>query len=315
VTIFEVPHNLSHSQTNNLVGDYCAAQYWYERVLGKPSRPGWAAIGGSALHASSEEWDWKLLEEGNTDDSPERLRELFGRALDAQIAEVEERTPYPREEWNLSGRTIKSKTSMDGGPNRKDEAWWREMGPEMLRLWTAWRLNSPWEIAVFPDPETGHDVVGIETEYWVEIGPAPSHGFIDRVFEQTIDGVVEYLVVDLKSGREPDDTAQLGSYRLGLQRRYGIDPRWGAYWLGGSGSTTPLTPLRDLWPDERVEQRYEKARRIQLAGDFTHKPSNLCGSCGVREYCPVAGGAKAAETIQPWSSEVEIRVAPPKSAH
>jgi hypothetical protein len=314
MTIFEIPNNLSHSQTSNLTGEYCGAAYFYERVLGKPSRPGWAAIGGSALHEASEKWDWAVVNEGVFEDGPEYLSSLFGAALDEQIERTEEKSPYPKEEWNLSGRTIKSKVSLDGGPNRKDEAWWREMGPEMLRLWAAWRMNSSWEIAVFDDPETGTPVVGIETEYWTEIGPAPSHGFVDRVFEQTIDGQPEYLVVDLKSGREPDDTAQLGSYRLGLQRRYGINPRFGAYWLGTSGATTPLTPLRELWPDARVEQRYEKARRIQLAGDFTHKPSNLCGSCGVRDYCPVANGAKAAETIQPWSPEVTIQVAPPKSA-
>ena len=127
MTVFEVPNNLSHSQTNNLIGDYCAAQYWYERVLGKPARPGWAAIGGSALHASSEAWDWGVLNEGEVSQDPDYLRRLFHEAFDKQIAEVEEYSPYPREEWNLSGRTIKTKTSMDGGPNRKDEAWWREI--------------------------------------------------------------------------------------------------------------------------------------------------------------------------------------------
>jgi len=311
--IYEVPNNLSFSQTSNLVGDYCGASYFYERVLGKPARPGWAMLGGSALHEASETWDWTVLNEGNIDQDPRYLHRIFGEAMDKQISRTEERTPYPKEEWNLSGRVIKTKTSLDGGPNRKDEAWWREMGPQMLFTWTSWRLNSAWEIATFEDPENGAPVVGIETEYWTEIGPAPSHGFVDRVFEMMVDGVMEYLVVDLKSGREPDDTAQLGSYRLGLQRRYGINPRWGAFWLGGTGATTPLTPLRDLWPDERVEQRYEKARRVQLAGDFTHKPSNLCGSCGVRDYCPIAGGSKAAATVQPWSKEVTIQVAPPKS--
>lgn len=313
MTVYEVPHNLSHSQVSNLTGEYCSSAYFYERVLGKPSRPGWAMLGGSALHEASEEWDWDLIEQGNADQDPERLSYLFGKALDKQIAETEARSPYPKDSWNLSGRTIKSKSTLDGGPNRKDEAWWREQGPVMLHLYASWRLNSGWDIAMVPDPESDRLITGIELEFWAQIGPAPVHGFIDRLFEKSIDGVTEYLVVDLKSGREPDDSAQLGTYRVGLQRSYGINPRWGTFWLGGTGATTALVDLRTMWPDERVDQRYHKARRTQLAGDFTHKPSNLCGSCGVRDWCPIVGGAKAGDVPQPWDPEVEIRVAAPKS--
>ena len=313
MVVYQVPNNLSYSQSSNLTGDYCGASYFYERVLGKPSRPGWNAVGGSALHTASERWDRETLT-GELDDSPDHLRALFLEAFDEAIAETEERTPYPRQEWSLAGRTVKTKVSLDGGPNRKDEAWWRQMGPEMLRTWTTWRLTTPWEIAVFEDPETGAEVFGIEVEYWAEMGGVPNHGFVDRVFERNVDGETEYLVVDLKSGREPDDTGQLGTYRVGLLRRFGIDPRWGAFWLGGSGSTTALTDLRRMWPEGRVDQRYAKARRTQLAGDFTHKPSNLCGSCGVRDWCPIVGGAKADEVPQPWDPDIEIRVKEPPVA-
>lgn len=313
MTVYEVPNNLSHSQTSNLTGEYCGASYFYERVLGKPSRPGWAMLGGSALHEASEAWDWGLLNDGNAAQDPEYLTELFGSALDKQIADTEKYSPFPKDEWNLSGRVIKTKTTLDGGPNRKDEAWWREQGPLMLFAWTSWRLGSGWEIAEFTDPENNTPVLGIETEFWAELGGVPCHGFVDRIFEKEFDGVMEYLVVDLKSGRQPDDTAQLGTYRLGLKRRFGIDPRWGTFWLGGTGATAALTDLRTMWPDGRVDQRYRKARRTQLAGDFTHKPSNLCGSCGVREYCPIVGGEKAAQVPQPWDEGIEIRVAAPKS--
>ena len=124
----------------------------------------------------------------------------------------------------------------------------------------------------------------------------------------------EQMVPTHNTGREPDDTGQLGTYRVGLLRRFGIDPRWGAFWLGGSGSTTALTDLRRMWPEGRVDQRYAKARRTQLAGDFTHKPSNLCGSCGVRDWCPIVGGAKADEVPQPWDPDIEIRVKEPPVA-
>jgi hypothetical protein len=304
VTVYEVPPHLSHSQSSNLLGEYCGASYWYERVLGKPSRPGWAMMGGSALHEGSEAWDWGVINEGLIDDSQEYLTRLFNDAFDKQIAETLEASPFPKEEWNRSGREIKTKVTMDGGPNKKDEAWWRAMGPEMLRLWTAWRLTSGWEIAHIGGETAEY---GIEVPFEVDVDGEPVRGYIDRVFERS----GEYLVVDLKSGRQPDDTSQLGVYRYGLAKQYGFSPRWGSFWLGGSGSATALTDLEKLWPDRRVEQRYRKARADQLAGFFIHKPSNLCGSCGVREYCPIVGGAKATDVPQPWEEGIEVRIAAP----
>lgn len=317
MTIYEVPAHMSHSQSSNLLGEYCGAAYWYERVLGKPSRPGWAMMGGSALHEASEAWDYGVIDDGLVDDSPEYLQTLFDAAFDKQIADTLEKSPFPREEWNVSGREIKTKVTMDGGPNRKDEAWWRAMGPEMLRLWVAWRLTSGWEIAVWNFDEDGHDrgiLHGIEVPFEVDVAGETVRGYVDRVLSRynPTTQATDYLVVDLKSGREPDDTSQLGIYRYGLAKQYGIDPEWGSFWLGGSGAATALTNLRALWPDARVEQRYRKARLIQLAGAFTHKPSNLCGSCGVREYCPIVSGAKASEVPQPWEEGIEIRIEEPR---
>jgi hypothetical protein len=48
-----------------------------------------------------------------------------------------------------------------------------------------------------------------------------------------------------------------------------------------------------------------------LAGEFDPKPSNLCGSCGVRQFCAEFGGEKAAQTPQPWTI-TEVRIAQAK---
>lgn len=298
-----MPAHLSQSQAQNLLGEYCSASYWYSRVLGKPEVPGWAMIGGSALHTASEVWDLALIDEGETDDSPARLRELFAAAFEDQIAKTEASSPYPSEEWQVSGRLIKSGNTKDGGPNKKDRAWWLEVGPEMLRLWTAWRLTSGWEIAWLRD-EDDNPVAGVEVPFSVELGGAPVIGYIDRVFQRGD----EFLVLDLKSGREPDSTAQLGTYAEGLLLNYGVRPRWGCYWLGGTGLSSSLVDLDVKWPSPRVHYRYAQARAAQLRGAFNHKPSNLCGSCGVRRYCPEFGGDLAASVPQPWDEGVEIRV-------
>lgn len=298
--VVEVPAHLSHSQSSNLTGEYCSASYFFERILGKPAIPGWAQIGGSALHTSSEDWDHAYLQgELLTDHAA-----LFARRFDEEIAKIEEFTNYPRDEWHRSGRQGVKHTP-SGGPNKKDEEWWRIEGPSMLAAYANWRLTSSWEIARIGDQW------GIEVPFEVELGGVPVRGYIDRVFRSVLGGVETFLVVDLKSGREPDSTAQLGTYRAGLVKQYEIDPLYGAYWLGGTGGSTAFTDLRAKWPLERVEKRFATARRRQLAGEFDAKPSNLCGSCGVREFCAEFGGSKAADTPQPWDV-AEVLVASPQ---
>lgn len=300
----EVPPWLSHSQCSSLIGESCPASYWFERVLGKPSIPGWAALGGSALHAASEDWDRLLLETGEANTDPSALAGMFGMSFDIEIQKTKDHTPYPMEEWHRSGRQS-AKNGPAGGPNKKDEAWWREYGPLMLASWVNWRLTSGWEIAFIqstaantPDGavvvESG--ILGIEVPFEVEMGGVPVKGYIDRVFER--DG--EFLVVDLKSGREPDYTSQLGTYRVGMMRQYGIDPRWGAYWLGGTGLSTSFTDLRERWPEERVDRRFATARRRQLAGEFDCSGCWICKQGGIRDYVANSGGSKAHTVPQPW---------------
>lgn len=305
--IVEFPNHLSHSQSNNLTGEYCAGQYFLERGLGKPSIPGWAAIGGSALHAASEDWDRRLIESGECVTDQSALSGMFAMSLDIEIQKTKDHTPYPVEEWHRSGRQS-AKNGPAGGPNKKDEAWWREQGPLMLASWVSWRLTSGWEIAQIWDEGSETWVSGIEVPFEQEMGGVPVRGYIDRVFERA----GEYLVVDLKSGREPDSTAQLGTYRVGMLRQYGIDPQYGAYWLGSTGLSTSLTDLRAKWPEARVDRRFATARRRQLAAEFDYKPSNLCGSCGVREWCAEFGGSKAGEVPQPWDV-TGVVIAEPKA--
>lgn len=292
-----VPAHLSFSQSSNLLGEYCPASWFFSRGLGLAERPGWAQVGGSALHSATEEWDRLMVERGECVIDGQAA--LFHIAFDMEIARTEEQSGFDRSEWRPSGRTA-ARVSMSGGPNKKDESWWRQQGPEMLAYYSSWRLASPWEISLMVS-DIG-ERWGIEVPFEVEMGGETVKGYIDRVFTLTDpqSGEQQHMVMDLKSGREPDSTAQLGTYRLGLIRQWDMDPQWGCYWLGGTGLATSFTDLRAKWPEARVDRRYATARRRQLAGEFDPKPSNLCGSCGVRDYCLEAGGEKAGSTPQPW---------------
>jgi putative RecB family exonuclease len=173
----------------------------------------------------------------------------------------------------------------------------------MLGRWVTWRMASGWEIAHLTNSE-GVEMPGIEIPFVIELGGVPIRGYVDRVFEQA----GRYLCIDLKSGSmEPKSAGQLGTYRAGVLKEYGVDTEQGAYWMARSGASTSLYDLRE-WTTERLDYTYREARAIQVRGAFMHRPSNMCGSCAFQKYCPEVSGELAATTPQPWQV-TEVRIA------
>jgi hypothetical protein len=294
-----------------LIGSYCPGQYFYGRVLGKPERPAWASVGGSAVHSATEDWDRRTVETGEFETDPEILRGYFETALDIEIRKTEDTSPFPRDEWRASGRVSKD------WPDKENEKWWRANGPTMVARWVTWRLTSGWEIAWLAVPtmiapidgqdepyEDYRTIPGIEIPFKIELGGVPIQGYVDRVFERN----GEYLCVDLKSGSmEPKTAGQLGTYRAGVLEEYGVDCTRGAFWMARSGASGPLHDLT-LWTPQRLDFTYREARAVQERGAFMHRASNLCGSCAFQKYCPEVNGELAAETMQPWQI-TEVRIA------
>jgi hypothetical protein len=104
----------------------------------------------------------------------------------------------------------------------------------------------------------------------------------------------------------------LVTYRVGLVDQWGVDPRWGYYWMGRKAQTTQSVDLQST-SLESVYHEYRISHQQRMAGFFRFKRSNLCGSCGVRDYCPKVGG-KYADTIrQPWEIDGPISLRFPQA--
>jgi hypothetical protein len=296
-TVIRLPQHLSHSQCSSL--QFCSWRYVLEKGLHVPQQPSWATVGGSGIHYATEVWDnWTLNGVWETDRG--QIEKLFHDQFDKAIAEREQQEPdFPKESWRASGRASKA------WPNKEDESWWRAEGPAMVMSWVTWRTNnSQWEIAMFGDQP------GIELECNPVIGGQPVKQFIDRAFtnpEQT-----DILLVDIKSGRAPDSQQQIGSYGLGLLETFGVEARWGSYWLARTGGTTAFEDMR-LWPRERLDDIYRKAQLQRELGLFLPKESNMCSGCSVKDACFAVGGVNSDLYPTPWQIEVEIK-SPPVSA-
>jgi putative RecB family exonuclease len=263
----------------------CSEQYRLEKAEGLPQgAPGWYNIGGTAVHSMTEADDvvrFTGTPHGKT----------FNDFFDEVADEAEAESGVPRSEWRAAGR----KTKAD--PIGEGEVWWRTNGPSFVASWARWLNNSPFVIYVTPDGEPA-----IELQYEQMIGEVPNKGTIDRVLQSTVDGSLG--VVDLKTGKEPDDALQLGTYAEHC-RSVGWPTNWGGYWMARTGI---LSGMHDMGPftGERLRYDYEQAWHGIQAGIYPAKPSGLCKNhCGVAQYC-YAGGQLRDPSYVPFQITPEV---------
>lgn len=310
-----VPAHLSYSQASTL--SECSGRYYLEKGARVPSRPIWASVGGTAAHTLTEILDRKLYDEGEHISDLSVIEEMFYAEFKTATANEEARSGFEAAEFTTTGRATKE------FPDKEGPLWWAAKGPGFVKSWVTFRDMVPYTIPSFDvvDPETGEvsPTLAIELKFDFAVPGLPPEvtvvGSIDRVLHRTLeDGSDEYVVVDLKFGsRDPLGEDQLVTYRTGLVHGWGVDPRWGYYWMGRKAQTTQPVDLQSS-PIEALHHDYVVAHEQRMAGHFRYKRSNLCGSCGVRDYCPKVGGKYAGTIRQPWeiSEPVSLRLPTPR---
>ncbi|WP_425474875.1 RecB family exonuclease [Nocardioides cheoyonin] len=187
--------------------------------------------------------------------------------------------------------------------------------------WEAIRDAEPSLTDLFPDDETGEEVVGwlascrtvldryftledprrlepAERELYVEAllgSKLLLRGFIDRL-DIAPDGRVR--IVDYKSGRIPPEAFeskalfQLRFYALVLWRTRGVVPEMLQLIYLGSGHILRYVPDEaDLLATERkVEAIWRAIRTAEESGDWRPSPGRLCSWCAHQALCPAYGG-------------------------
>jgi hypothetical protein len=279
-----LPAHLSYSQVTTML--HCGEQWRLSRGLHMPEAPAWALVGGSAVHKASEVYD---LMPGTTP-YVDRARQLFKDAFDECIADELIKAPEGFENpntWRASGRPSKQ------WPNKEDERWWRERGPEFVANWITWRQYSPLDIWRDDDGK-----LAVEFEATVEIAGLPVKVFIDRVMT----GPTGLVIVDLKSGANmPKDGMQLAIYAHAVKEVYGLDVQWGQFWDARNGSSSVSYSVNDF-PKARLDYIFGSVRKMQEQQLFIPNRTNMCVACGVRRYCRAFGGDLSADVEQPWET-------------
>lgn len=271
------PTTLSYSQKTTY--RRCGEQYRLERIFKVPQRPGWALLGGSAVHHASEDHDW-----GEFDG---RTMRTFDDYLDEEIAEKERDQPsFTKDQYKVSGRASAQ------WPNKEDEAWWRFHGPAMVNRYITWKSRLPWDIYLYGGKPA------IELKLEPVVGEATVVAYVDRVFQIRSTG--DLVVVDIKTGSRPiKTTVQLGDYKVGLEYTYGEPVKYGTHWMARSGEHGQLAIL-DAYTQDRMQFEYETFQYERDKGLFVANPGDACGLCSAQPWCYAQSGEFADQVRRPW---------------
>lgn len=171
----------------------------------------------------------------------------------------------------VGGRATKA------NPNKEDVTFWQNQGPKWVESYIEWRkLNSNWKIWHTPAGEAG-----IELALMPVVADVPVKMIIDRVFE--VDG--QLVIVDLKTAQQtPTSSLQLGFYKLGLEQTFGIEVKWGNYYMSRSSNTAEMIDLSG-YTFEKMEYLIKQFDTARKAGIFLPNTNNCQYMCGLTQHC------------------------------
>jgi hypothetical protein len=171
----------------------------------------------------------------------------------------------------IGGRSTKA------NPNKEDINFWQSSGPMWVEQYIAWRkANTNWKIWTTPDNRPA-----IELELIPVVADVPIKMVIDRVFE--VNG--QLVIVDLKTSQNtPTSTLQLGFYKLGLEQTFGMEIKWGNYYMSRGSNTVEMVDLSEYTYDkmEFLVKGFDKARK---AGIFLPNTNACQYMCGLTQHC------------------------------
>ena len=202
---------------------------------------------------------------------PDYILSVWQDAFKHEKERQEASTGIPGALWRAGGRATKA------NPDKENGLWWDDAGFGMLQKWATWRTGSHgWKLW-----SDGNGVPAIEIGMSPILGGVTVQMHIDRVMV-TPEG--ELIILDLKTGaRTPSSDLQLAFYAAGMEKTFGIRPKYGTYWMAREGTTTPLVDL-DFYSMEMIEQMvsdFDKARQAHLfIPNFNH-----CKMCDLTTRC------------------------------
>lgn len=244
----------------------CPYRYYLRRVARAWQRPAAWLAQGIAVHQAAEAW------------------ERSGRRMPLTEAQDVFRTSYAAETNRMCSTTPNLEFWFPSGPYAGEQDIERryQLGLEQVaRYVTYYSDHAPDEI-IWTTPD---GVPAVELAFDVELGGVRVRGLVDQVVIHPVHGL---LVRDIKSGNNPGDAFQLGTYAEAVRERYGVAVALGDYWMGRRGKPTVAYKL-DQWPRRRLAEAYREVDEGIKEERFDPQPDE--SKC---RFCPVATACRFA---------------------
>lgn len=194
--------------------------------------------------------------------------------FNAEVKRVQEESGKPPEEWKAAGRVTVA------NPNGEDVQFWQHDGLRQIKEYVKWIEQSGWQIATMPDGRPG-----IEWSADVHFGGTPVRFIIDAIYQVGED----LVIVDYKTGaRTPFGMIQMGLYASGIEKIYGIRPKWGAFYMTRKGTLSDLHALSHLSIDY-FEYVFETMNTNIQLGYYPPSVGDSCRTCSFVDKCPAMG--------------------------
>lgn len=258
------PPHRSVSQVHQY--ERCAYSYKLGRIDKVWERPAAWLAQGSAVHDAHEAWELSRRQMP-LDAMEDVYRAAYGGYIDSMLEST------PNIDWWFPSGPYEPMVDIERRFG---------IGLEQVAKIPAWYASHPEEVLwIAPD-----GTPGVELSFDIDLDGIRVRGYIDAI----IDNGEEIIVRDVKTGTQPGDDFQLGTYAVALSKEHDLLSFRGDYWMARTGKPTIPYDLR-YWGEERVTEVFHEVNDAIERGDFPPvSDPKICRMCSVAWACPHSAG-------------------------
>lgn len=213
--------------------------------------------------------------------------EVFAEEFDKAKRRDVAKSGFKPDTWFTAGR----------GKGGQGDDWWQENGPGLAKAFGDWWESTPdAKVWIAPDGRPA-----VELSLHVDFGGVSVVMYVDLVVQLGS----ALVVTDYKSGTtQPANLSQQGIYACGIEKTYGIRPKYGTLFMC-RGVGKEGEPKRFFLQPEPLDayqysipyftRQFQLLDQAERAGIFLPNPGDNCRQCGVNYACDAVGGADAAK--------------------
>lgn len=255
----------------------CGHRYYLQRVERVAERPAAWSFQGTAFHSAAEKFE-KEFRSPSEGEMVQLFSDQYSKMVNGAMYKEPNLGWWMTANKKPAGQDIEDRYKLGQSQVREYVRWSNENQPEI------WIDDEGWNGHDIEDAPRYDTTMGLELGFKVELGGVAVRGYIDQLVHDDKEPGT-YIVRDLKTG-STKSPFQLETYKVAVEKQWGLEVNKGDWWLGSKGTLSPKKG-RDLSEvtEEQVAARYVAMDQGVKAGRFEPNPGFDCGFCSVSHAC------------------------------